>query len=279
MIPDWDTNFIYFSDLLVKRHPKLFDNLERILTSEDIGIGLIHFASDIWCRDYMPVQVREKWFVQFIYDPKYLKDGRYRDVKTNPKSLYWDAEEGVDLIQSDLILDGGNVICSETAVILTERVLEDNAHLKKIEIINKLQRLLCVDNIYIAPQQPYDIYGHIDGMMRFVNGNTILINDFSGEPIKFRKKLDKFLEGLPFNILSLKISKNIRKFRWCYINYIHVGKVIIIPSTGADEEVSILEQFKKIFKDHKIYKVPSTSILRRGGGLHCVSWNVLRSSF
>src|SRR5205823_4111780 len=72
MIPDWQTDLVYFSDLLLARHPDLWSRLVAILDAAGVGHRLIEGSRDIWTRDYMPVQVAAGDFVLFRYRPGYL---------------------------------------------------------------------------------------------------------------------------------------------------------------------------------------------------------------
>lgn len=275
MIPDWRTNFLYFSGLLPKKHPKIFKNLTDILNKENIKYDFIFSTADIWCRDYMPIQINNDTLVQFIYNPKYLRGKKYEGIKTNPKKVFWKGKEKFTIHFSDLVIDGGNVICSEKAVILTDRIFEDNKHLKKESVLEKLSKVFQTEDIYIVPKQPYDLYGHIDSMIRFINNDAILINDFSRESLSFMSKFSRFLKKLPFDLIFLNI-KAFHKYSWCYLNYIQIGNIILVPVVGHDGESHVIKQLKKIFNNHKIYEIPSVLILRKGGGLHCITWNILR---
>ena len=274
VIPDWRTNFLYFSELLPRKHPKLFKNLISILNRENIKYDFIYSTADIWCRDYMPIQINKNTLVQFIYNPKYLREKKYENLKTNPEKVFWKEKEEFTIRFSDLVIDGGNVICSEKAVILTDRIFEDNKHLKKENVLEKLSKVFQTENIYIVPKQPYDLYGHIDSMIRFINNDSILINDFSKESPSFISKFNRFLKNLPFDLVFLNI-KAFHKYSWCYLNYIRIGNTILVPVTGHYGEHHVIEQLKKIFNGHEIYEIPSIPILRKGGGLHCITWNIL----
>jgi len=271
MIPEWKTNFLYFSELLPERYPRFWDRMKNILKEEGIKYSLLPFTKDIWCRDYMPIQISETEFVQFRYDPDYLKDRKYSQLKTVP-TLINNALQ-IKPLYSDLILDGGNIIYSSDTAILTDKIFRDNHAIEKDKLIKIIQRSLKVKNFHILPKQPYDIYGHADGMVRFVDDNTILTNDFSNESNTYQKKIKKALSCIPVNIISLYLPKK-HRFCWAYINYIQIGKNLILPITGYDGEDEIKKQFKEIFPSYNILTVESKEILSKGGGLHCISWNV-----
>lgn len=70
MIADWDTNHLFLSDRLENEFPALVASLRSVLTG--VTIDNIPGTSDIWCRDYMPVQIDGDRFCQFRYNPDYL---------------------------------------------------------------------------------------------------------------------------------------------------------------------------------------------------------------
>ncbi|MBK9357023.1 MAG: peptidylarginine deiminase-like protein [Bacteroidales bacterium] len=62
MITDAETNFVYFSGLL-KEKPKYQDfnnRLMDVLKKHSISYSYLPGTRDIWCRDYMPVQVERE---------------------------------------------------------------------------------------------------------------------------------------------------------------------------------------------------------------------------
>ena len=84
MITDKETNFVYFSELLPKRHSAFFKELTVILKHKGMKYVLLPDTNDIWCRDYMPVQVSKNNFLQFKYRPSYLtRYKKYRKTITD----------------------------------------------------------------------------------------------------------------------------------------------------------------------------------------------------
>jgi len=273
MIPEWETNYIYFSDLLPIQYPLFWENLKKLLNKAQIKYDLLPYTSDIWCRDFMPIQLNKHDFIQFDYNPDYLKGYEFQHLRTDPLKI--NNYLKIYPYYSNIILDGGNVVYSKDAIILTNKVIiENKLSINYNNLLNELKRLFKTDKVYFIPKRPYDIYGHADGMIRFIDNNTLLLNDFSYESKIFQKNLYQIIENLPFDVKSIKIKFK-HRFSWCYINYIHIGKKLIIPVIGHSQEDIILKQFEDFFPGHYIYTINAKSILRKGGGLHCISWNVM----
>jgi agmatine deiminase len=108
MITDAQTNFVYFSERLKDKHSNFVNELTKILNRHGYEPKFLKNTNDIWCRDYMPVQVSENKFVEYRFDPDYLLDRKWRRRKTYPDLVCETLD--FDTIKSDLILDGGNII-------------------------------------------------------------------------------------------------------------------------------------------------------------------------
>lgn len=72
MITDDRTYVVFLSTWLKKSYPKFFDKFTACLNENDIKWRFIGNTADIWCRDYMPIQIETDEFVQYRYYPDYL---------------------------------------------------------------------------------------------------------------------------------------------------------------------------------------------------------------
>ena len=74
MITDFQCNTIYFSALLKDLAPVTYTNLISVLDRYGVAHRLIPNTNDVWCRDYMPIQVTAGEFCGYTYDPDYLHE-------------------------------------------------------------------------------------------------------------------------------------------------------------------------------------------------------------
>ena len=72
MIADYESNVVYFSSWLEKEYPKIYIDLVTVLKKNNVAYDIIPCTNDIWCRDYMPVQIDEDRFLCYRYYPDYL---------------------------------------------------------------------------------------------------------------------------------------------------------------------------------------------------------------
>ena len=154
MITDDKTNTVYISDILQTRYPKLHHSLWKILQEENIVVLELKNTNDIWCCDYMPVQVSDDEFVMFNYDPDYLTDEEYVHLKSNQDDVM--EHLSLNITKSNLVVDGGNIVRHVKKVILTDKIFKENPDRTKQEILQELRYFLEVEEIIIIPKVPYD---------------------------------------------------------------------------------------------------------------------------
>lgn len=136
MVTDYQTNKVYFSKRLTWY--KCWKELNRLLVEAGIDYGLLENTNDKWARDYMPIQVEKDKFVSYVYDPDYLQEDKasitiWSEI-TNLPSM-------PEIIQTKLIIDGGNVIKCSDKVIITDKVFLENRRLQysQKEVMEELE--------------------------------------------------------------------------------------------------------------------------------------------
>jgi agmatine deiminase len=276
MIIDSQTNFVYLADTLPKKYPKFYNQFERILNRCNINFSILPQTKDVWAVDYMPIQVNEKKFLRFTYNPSYLRSKKYlktiSDVDTICNKL------GIETIKSNIVLDGGNVTKTTDKVVMTDRIFEDNPTILPKILIKQLENYFEIDKLFLVPEQPKDFTGHSDGMLRFIDKNTVIINDYSIEKPAFQRAFKIAIHNagldyieIPYNPIS-NISYN--QANGDYINYLQMKDVIIIPTYGLKEDEVVVKQFEQIFKGKNIATINSNDVANDGGVLNCITWNI-----
>lgn len=283
MTTDNQTNFLYLADSLPKKYPAFFDEFKKVLNDCGIPFQLLSPTKDVWAVDYMPVQIEKNKFVQFIYNPDYLrKTIKWRktisDVDTICKEINIVPEK------TDILLDGGNVVKAKDKVIITDKVFIENPSIPRTELIKRLEEIFHPDTIIIVPRHPLDYTGHADGIVRFKDENTVLINASSEKATKKEKDFELSLRralndaGLIYKeILSnTSANKNNEQANGEYLNYLQMKGLIILPAFGIPEDEKVMEQFIELFPDSRIVSVNSNAIANVGGILNCITWNILK---
>lgn len=278
MIIDNQTNFLYLADTLPTKFPEFYKKFENLLNDCNIPFNFLPQTKDVWAVDYMPIQIDWNKFVRFIYNPSYLQTKR--DLKTIS-----DVEEicnaiGIETLKTDIILDGGNVTRWKNKVIMTDRIFQENPTYERKQLISALYKLLQVDKLYFVPEQPDDYTGHSDGMIRFLDENTVIINDYSKEKEWFQRAFEIAIHNtgldyikIPYN---LDQNKSNDQANGDYINYLQMENIVIIPTFGIKEDDEAVNRLETIFKGQTTRTIESNEIANEGGVLNCITWNILK---
>ncbi len=273
MITNFETNKVYLakgmkSEKYVNATGHLLGALHNHKISWDF-LPLTASSFHIWTRDYMPVQVSKNNFVWFNYSPDYLKC--YPEYKPDTSAIL--SALGIQLIDSDIIIDGGNIISCGDKVIMTDKIFRENPHYDHNGLIDTLSQLLEAE-IVLIPEDYYDEYGHADGMVRFMGEDRVLLNNFCDFDKALRKRLLAALSP-HFDITELHYGAYTDR-SWAYINFLHVGQHILIPMMDDKLGEVAFPQIADAFPQCKCHPIHHCeSIIREGGALNCSTWNIL----
>lgn len=287
MITDFETNTIYFAKQSVTNSiaTGIKDSILQHLRNEGVQIFELNHTNDIWARDFMPVQIAPNKFVKFKYSPNYLQNRQYIETSTSLELVLKNcAEMGIDVKTTDINIDGGNFVKCSDKVILTDKILRENPSYTPLQLLSNLEDLLECE-VLLIPYDPYDVYGHADGILRYMGNNELLLTEYPDA--KYIKLVQAILKehGFTFRHLHVKSTAQERsRYLWAYINYIQTKDFILLPALSekcnCKEDLAIMEQFSKLFpsyaKKNCIIQVYTLPLLRMGGGLHCCSWNILK---
>ena len=278
MITDHQTNTVFFSDLLPKKCPILNQHITEVLETHEIPYAYLSETKDIWCRDFMPIQVEKDRFVCYKYTPHYLQDKAGLRLQTTPEAVLQSRQNHLahvlqNAVTIDLVVDGGNVVKCGDTVVMTEKVFVENRDKSRAEVDRILKEAFQCDVLYL-PWDHEESYGHSDGIVHYAGDGKILLTNYGDiSPYyynRFRKALEKHFEVIP---LCYK-TKKIHARSWAYINFLQVGKLVLVPQLGLEEDQQALEQIAKALPDGEVLGIPSLEAVRRGGALNCISWNV-----
>lgn len=281
MITDAETNFVYFSELLRQkpRYMAFHQKLSQLLDRLGIAYDYLPETRDIWCRDYMPVQVSLDSFVGFSYDPDYLKGERWQHLRTYSGLVYEPMEMKTE--KSAIILDGGNVIRWKDKVILTDKIVSENAHqLTKSQLIQGLEEVFRVDQIILIPRFPEDIFGHADGMLRFIDGQTLLMDGFlKSKESGIGDQVLSVLKKHHIGVIPLEFKVPVQsRHNWGYLNFLQMKNLLLLPQFGIAEDPQALQQISALFPEvarkGQVHTIDAQDLIRDGGALNCISWNI-----
>ena len=261
---------IYFSDLLPQQYPDEAMAISEVLNAHQVSHQYLSHTKDIWLRDFMPVQTRTGQFISFRYEPSYLE--KKPELRTD---FFHDIapQLAVDAIQSNINLDGGNIVFSPSKerVIISDRIFSENPEYSAAALIRKLRTLLGAE-VIIIPSLKSDFTGHADGMVRFIDENTVIGNDLpSKNGLEQRIKRVLLYHGIDVIDFPYQRAKGSISALGSYINYLETESYIFLPTFGIDMDAYAITQARQILPK-KVVPIHVREISQHGGCLNCISW-------
>ena len=295
MITDNHTNTVYFSSLLPEKCPVLNAHIVDALRKRDIPFTYLKGTKDIWCRDYMPIQIEKDRFVFYRYTPDYLQDKTGLTLQTNPELVF--QEESNELprllpmsveeemrpisishpvfhrFELELVMDGGNVVKCGNKVVMTDKVFVENKDKTPQEVQRQIEEAFQCEVVFL-PWDRNEKYGHCDGIIHCLGDNRVLMTNYAdfdkGIADEYLRILEKY-----FDVTILKYNVKRKHMRsWSYINFLQIGTLVLVPQLGIPEDDQALEQISIALPDCEIVGIPALEAVSRGGALNCISWNI-----
>lgn len=247
------------------------------------SIGIEHMeisnTCDYWCRDYMPISLFDDGsYARYEYKPGYLWDKEnYHKYITNQS----DALSRFNIwTPSDMkiVFDGGNYVRCNDKVLMTDKILMENTHWA-LHVLFEHLRMSVMGDIVLIPWDMDDPCGHADGIVAPLPDGRLLVNNYCqiarGKKKAYYKRLLKMLEP-HFDLVELSYDCNHEKNSWCYLNFLRVGNAILLPcltkNAECDNDQAAIELFKNLFPTYKIIPIYAYPLIKRGGALHCITW-------
>ena len=291
LMHDRETTEVYFSPWLKDEKygfPMIYEQLTDLLKRIGIVAKELKSTEDYWARDYMPIQLGRNEFLRYRYYPDYLvKSKNPEDKKTISDVSKVLRGLGIPCRTTKLIIDGGNMVPCGPFIVMTDKVFTENGRDKGDEDFKALLESELGHPVIIIPWKMHgdfyaedtDKYGHADGFIKWCGGNRILMgnhgDEFPTEAAVIREKLERYGFEVTEMRFNGRVSSPRTDLNWAYINFLQVGRNIIMPIFNIDEDEIAKQFIKDAFPDCKIDGIAMTEIARKGGALHCISWNIL----
>ena len=278
MTIDKECNTVYFANTVTADFTAMTSEIIKIIQNHGYKVKILDESDDYWCRDYMPIQLSDKEYIQFVYHPHRYINSNEMEFISNPVKIQLANKLNTPRF-SRLILDGGNIVRSKDIAILTDRVFEDNLYqyYDRQSIINQLKCDLS-SKVIIIPQYPGEKTGHADNLIRFVDENTVVINKIKDEPET--EWLNNFLSllenyNLKYYEMPCPATKKSYSEFGLYLNFLEIGKLIIAPQYDIPEDQKAMQTFTDLYgKTHHVIPFKASWIAEYGGVFNCISWCV-----
>ena len=238
---------------------------------------------DIWMRDFSSANPDQPTLFRYTAagqggtkKAQAISDDVQSDFK-----LY-SQKAGLKFIQTQLLNDGGNWVEDGFGnVVISTKFLSDNRLSEKVAR-EKLIALTNAKHIAFVDADEQGGLEHADGVVSFVDQNTLVMNTYPEDPDYTKKLKADLIRGIP----NIKIHEIItpydgsqiydKKFGSAcglYTNMLVTPEHIYFPQFGIKEDSVALQQIRAITK-RKVIPVQSNHVCHMGGGVRCMSWQL-----
>lgn len=241
-------------------------------------ILLVDDVRDIWMRDFTTVNPAQP--VQFTYTWASMTEKQSRQVQKS-FSRFADRYK-IQRAKTDLMIDGGNIVDDYAGrVITTTRFMEDN-ELSYDEAKQELKQALGASQVAIL-EPDEEVLAHSDGMVSWVDKNTLLVNDYSKTPSFRTLVLDELRSSFPSaKIVEVPVEyKTNPKGQWegfesaCGVNLnaAVTYNYIYVPTFNMPHDQAALNIIRKN-TSKKVIPVNAESVCPMGGSVRCLTWQL-----
>ena len=281
LMHDEDTNMVFISPWLKDKnegHPEFYQHLKDVFNEIGIEFKELKSTNDYWARDYMPIQLGKDEFFNYHYYPNYLVN--MDDIETITDATKVLRGTGISCRSTNLIIDGGNMVPCGPYIVMTDKVFSENRKKKNDADFKALLESELGHPVIIIPWTPHedDVYGHSDGFIKWCGDNQILMGNHGDCYPEEVASIRRILENYGFEVTEMrfkgKVDSPCYNLNWAYINFLQVGKNIIIPIFDIPEDAIAQQYIQEAFPDCCIRQIEMEDIAKKGGALHCLSWNV-----
>jgi len=289
-----------------------FEPVLMVARPEDAGAARSYCGGDIevvempiddsWLRDSGPIFLRGRDGDLAAADFEFNSWGR----KYLPFDLDATVGErlcrhlGVKRYAAPMVLEGGSItVDGQGTLITTESCLlhpSRNPHLSQTEIEDVLKEYLGVKKVIwlksgLGLEEDPDTDGHVDGVAAFVGPGRVLLHmvrdrdhpDYENLAENRRRlettdALGGELEVFEFDLRSRPVTLDETPLVETYINSYMANGAMIVPTAGTGDDEAALERLREIVPHGEVVGVPAPVIAYGGGGIHCITQQVPKTT-
>lgn len=234
---------------------------------------------DIWMRDFSlsnptgPVMFRYTAAAQDDQaSADEVQDSFFRIIR----------KTGLAFSESDLLNDGGNFVDDYAGnVVISTKFLSDN-NLTERQARAVLTQHNTIDRVAFIDADEQGGLEHADGVVSFIDTNTLLINRYPDDPDYSQQLLADLRRGLPGVIIheidapydSTRIyDQRFGSACGLYTNALVTPERIYLPQFGIPEDKPVLA-FVRTLTRKQVIPVRSDKVCFMGGGVRCMTWQL-----
>ena len=265
---------------LILTDQSLYNDYVKALGKDHIVIAPMQ---DIWMRDFSSSNPNAP--ILFRYTAAGQgggKKGQLNADAVQSKFKQYIQKAGLKFTSTNLFNDGGNWVDDGAGhVVVSTKFLSDNK-ISEDAARKKLMALTGLKHIAFIDSDEQGGLEHADGVVSFIDENTLVINSYPEDPDYTKKLKADLIRGIP----NIKIHEIItpydgsqiydQKFGSAcglYTNMLVTPQRIYFPQFGIKEDSIALQQIRALTK-REIIPIQSNNVCHMGGGVRCMSWQL-----
>lgn len=252
---------------------------------EALGADKVALApmADIWMRDFSPANIEQPMMFRYTAAGQGGGARGQRDADAVQADLAELAEvAGLRFQATDFFNDGGNFVDDYAGnAVISRKFLRDN-RLSESEARSALRKLANIENVAFIESDEQGGLEHADGVVAFVDANTLIINEYDEDPQYARDLRNDLERGLPGVVIheivmpyddSQGYDDRFGSACGLYTNALVTPNRVYLPQFGIPEDAIALKQVRKA-TTREVVPVSSEQVCYMGGGVRCMSWQM-----
>ncbi len=236
---------------------------------------------DIWLRDTGPLIRGDGTALRCRFNGW---GGKYEMPGDETIGAELARDAGLELVESDWILEGGAIDGDGTGIVLTtEQCLLNpnrNPRLSREEIEERLGRDLGFTQVVWLGDGLINDHtdGHVDNLARFVAPGEVVLPRATGaddpNAAIYADAKRRIVEaGLKLHEIPSPglIERDGRVEPASYANFAITTHLVVVPTFGSPHDADGVAAIAALFPDRATISLPGDAVLAGGGGFHCAS--------
>ena len=257
-----------------------FDRYAKALGPDRVVVAPM---GDIWMRDFAPANPTDPILFRYTAEGQGGgRDGQLAADDVQDQVARLAGQAGLNFRETDLFNDGGNVVEDYAGnVVLSRKFLRDNT-LSEQDAKDALRDLADIRNVAFIEADEQGGLEHADGVVSFVDENTLIINSYPDDPDYARDLKADLMRGLPgvtiHEIVAPYDGSEIYDDKFgsacgLYTNALVTPERVYLPQFGIPLDDIALKQVRAA-TSREVVPVPSSRVCFMGGGVRCMSWQL-----
>ena len=266
--------------VLILTDEAAYDRYAAVLGSEKV---LVAPMADIWARDFGPSNAEDPVYFRYTAAGQ---GGGYsgQDDADAVQIALAELTDAADMTirATHFLNDGGNFVDDYAGnAVVSTKFLKDN-DLTEDEARAVLQRVTGIKQVAFIEADEQGGLEHADGVVSFVDTNTLVINSYPEDPAyarQLRADLERGLPGVTIHeIVTPYDGSEIYDERFgsacgLYTNALVTPERVYLPQFGIPEDATALALVRAA-TPREVVPVSSSQVCKMGGGVRCMSWQL-----